>query len=130
MFVLRKILNGRINVSEPISMASGVSASTTFTEGEAVYYNASGVLTKANGDVTADFVVASTTTCAKAADEVPLLLVTKEMLFDVEMASAVAVGKKYKFASTGDGITTEAASTGFGAYVMRYDGKTATVRLA
>ena len=128
MFVLKKILNGRINVSEPISMASGVTSSTTFTEGDAAYYNASGVLTKASGDVTADYVVASTTTCAAAADEVLLLLVTKEMLFDVEMASAVNVGKKYQFSATG--ITTSAASTGFGAYVMRYDGKTATVRLA
>lgn len=129
MFVLKKILNGRINVSEPISMASGVTSSTTFTEGDAVYYNASGVLTKATGDATADYVVATTTTCAAAADEVLLLLVTKEMLFDVEMASAVSVGKKYQF-SGGNAITATAASSGFGAYVMRYDGKTATVRLA
>lgn len=123
MFVLKKILNGRINVSEPLYMPAAVDLKA----GEAVKHGSAGTLTKVSADDTAEYVVLAD---GKANESVPVVLVTKEMLFDVDMATAVTVGKKYQFASTADGITTTAASTGFGACVMAYADKVATVRLA
>lgn len=122
MFVLKKILNGRINVSEPLYMT----AAADLKAGEAVKHGSAGTLIKVSADDTAEYVVLAD---GKANETVPVVLVTKEMLFDVDMASAVTVGKKYQFASA-DGITTTPASTGFGALVMAYADKVATVRLA
>ena len=122
MFVLKRILNGRINVSEPLYMTAAVD----LYAGEAVKHGSAGTLTKVVGDDTAEYVVLAD---AKAGEAVPVVLVTKEMLFDVDMASAVTVGKKYQFNSAADGITTTAATTG-GACVMAYADKVATVRLA
>lgn len=122
MFVLKKILNGRINVSEPLYMTAAVDLKA----GEAVKHGTAGTLTKVSADDTAEYVVLAD---AKTGEAVPVVLVTKDMLFDVDMASTVTVGKKYQF-TPADGITTTPASTGFGACVMAYSDKVATVRLA
>lgn len=127
MFVLKKILNGRINVSEPLRMPCG--AAIELAAGDAVKYDSTGKLVKVAADDTAEYVVMADTKCTAATDTVPVILVTKEMLFDVDMATAVTVGKKYQF-SGGNSITATAAANGFGAYVMAYADKVATVRLA
>lgn len=129
MFALKKILNGRINVAEPISMRSGVSAETEFKAGTAVKYT-NGVLGKVAGDDTAEFVVLEDKTCSVATDEVLLILVTKEMLFDAPAAASVTVGTRVQFNTAADGVTATAVENGFGAYIMGYADGVATVRLA
>lgn len=123
MFVLKKILNGRINVSEPLYMTAAVNLKA----GEAVKHGTSGTLVKVSPEDTAEYVVIAD---AKATEAVPVILVTKEMLFDTTASGAVSVGKKYQFATSADGIIDTAANSGFGACVMAYADGVATVRLA
>ena len=118
MFILSKILNGRINVSEPLHMASGVSAETTFAAGTAVAYQ-DGVLAPVSGDATAEYVVLETTKCAAAGDKVPLTLVTKDMIFEAPVTAApLAPGKRATFGDDGLSVTATECATGFGAYVV------------
>ena len=53
MFVLKKILNGRINVSEPLYMTAAVDLKA----GEAVKHGSAGTLAKVSADDTAEYVV-------------------------------------------------------------------------
>ncbi len=136
MFTLKRIINGRLNVSEPLSMASGVSAPTTFKAGTVVTYD-DGMLKAVTGDVTAEYVVAADTVAKSPSDEVLLILITKEMLFDCPVSATptgVAAGKRFAFSDTSDGITATPATEG-GAYIVCNNGATAagdivTVRLA
>ena len=137
MFILRKILNGRTNVSEPLSMAAGVADETTFAAGTAVAY-ADGVLAPVTGDATAEYIVAATTTCKSATDRVPLILVTPDMLFEVPLTAPpteMKVGSKYTLGTDGVGVTATAVTNGKGACVVDLCGATKTgdtilVRLA
>lgn len=136
MFNLKRIVNGRINVSEPIVMASGVSTQTTFDEGTAVAFVA-GVLAPISGDATAEYVVAKTTECAAAEDKVPLILVTKDMIFEAplsETPTEMKVAGKYTL-DGGNSVTATPVTDGFGAYVVdtmgaAKTGDTVLVRLA
>lgn len=137
MFNLKRIVNGRINVSEPIVMASGVSTKTTFDEGTAVAF-ADGVLTPVSGDATAEYIVAKTTECAAPSDRVPLILVTPDMLFEAPLTApptGMKVGSKYTLGTDGDSVTATAVTSEHGAYVVDLCGATKTgdtilVRLA
>ena len=124
MFRLVKILNGRINVSEPLAMQ--VSAlSAAIAEGTPVSVSA-GACAAATGDVTVEYVTASE---AKKGDtKVLVRLVTREMVFEVPAISGAKVGSKYQI--TADGVGTTAASNGFGACVLESTADYALVRLA
>lgn len=137
MFTLKRIVNGRVNVSEPILMDSGVTSATTFTAGTAVAF-VSGKLTVVGGDKTAEYVVYDTTTCSAATDKVPLLLVTTDMLFEAPLSAAptgMVIGGKYQLDSEGKKVTATAVTTNFGAYLVdkcgaTSDGDMILVRLA
>ena len=124
MFNLIKILYGTTNVPEPLHMASGVSSATTFTAGTAVAY-ASGVLTPVSDDATAEYVVLETTECSAAADKVPVVLVTKDMLFETTVTAAPAApGTHVTFSDDGSKVTATKVTTGFGAYIVDTYGAT------
>ena len=137
MFNLKRIINGRVNVSEPIVMASGVSTKTTFNEGTAVAFTA-GVLGVASGDKTAEYIVAKTTECAAPSDRVPLILVTPDMLFEAPLSAAptsMKVAGQYTLGTDGTDVTDTAVTNGKGAYVVDLcdataSGDTILVRLA
>lgn len=124
MFILRKILNGRINVSEPLVMQV-TKLSAEIAEGTPVTIS-NGACATASGDVTVEYVTAAT--APKDATSVPVLLVTRDMIFEVPAISGAKVGNKYQVTSTGVGTT--AASTGFGACVIETTTEYALVRLA
>lgn len=124
MFVLRKILNGRINVSEPLVMQV-TALSAEIAEGTAVSIT-NGACSTASGDVTVEYVTAAT--APKGATSVPVLLVTRDMIFEVPAVSGAKVGNKYQVTATGVGTT--AASNGFGACVIESTTDYALVRLA
>lgn len=123
MFKLIKIINGRINVSEPLSMASGVSSATTFRAGTAVAYK-NGALTPVSGDETAEYVVLDTAECSAPTDKVALLLLEKGMLFEAPVTEApLSPGKRATF-KDGIAVTATPATDGFGAYVVDTCGAT------
>lgn len=136
MFNLRRIINGRVNVSEPLLMASGVTSTTTFTAGTAVTF-VSGKLTAVSGDEKAEYIVNCTTECKAADDKVPLILVTPDMLFETTVSAdpaSMVIGGKYTIGTGGTDVTATAAESA-GAYLVDKLGATASgdtilVRLA
>ncbi|MBQ1261647.1 MAG: hypothetical protein IIY01_01825 [Clostridia bacterium] len=124
MFILRKILNGRINVSEPLVMQV-TALSAEIAEGTPVTIS-NGACATASGDVTVEYVTAAT--APNGATSVPVLLVTRDMIFEVPAISGAKVGNKYQVTTTGVGTT--AASSGFGACVIEAATDYALVRLA
>ena len=123
MFRLVKILNGRINVSEPLVMQ--VSAlQAEIAEGTPVAI-ANGACSAATGDVAVEYVTAAK--AEKGATAVAVLLVTRDMIFEVDAISGAKVGNKYQITSTGVGTT---AATNAGATVIETTTDYALVRLA
>jgi hypothetical protein len=127
MFRLVKILNGRINVSEPLVMQ--VSAlQAEIAEGTPVAI-ANGDCSVVGGTEAADTAV-EYVTAAKAemgATAVAVLLVTRDMIFEVDAITGAKVGNKYKITATGVGT---AAATTAGATVIETGTDYALVRLA
>ncbi len=124
MFRLVKILNGRINVSEPLVMQVSALAAA-IAEGTPVAI-ANGACSAATGDVTVEYVTAAP--APAGATSVPVLLVTRDMIFEVPAVSGAKVGNQYQVTATGVGTT--AASNGFGACVIEAGTDYALVRLA
>lgn len=137
MFALKRIINGRVNVSEPLHIAANVTSPTTFAAGTAVSFDSKGVLAPVKGDATAEYVVWADTACP-VGGTVPVILITKDMLFDVPMSvtpTGVAAGKKLTIADDSASVTATAVTDNFGAYVVDTNGAAAagdviTVRLA
>ena len=141
MFNLKRIINGRVNVSEPLLMASGVTDETTFTAGTAVAF-VSGKLTVVSGDKKAEYIVHSTTDCKEADDKVPLILVTPDMLFETTVSAdpdSMVIGGRYQIETEGTKVTatavTDTAAESAGAYLVDKlgatdSGDTILVRLA
>lgn len=123
MFRLVKILNGRINVSEPLVMqVSGLQAE--IAEGTPVAI-ANGACSAATGDAAVEYVTAAK--AEKGATAVAVLLVTRDMIFEVDAITGAKVGNKYQITSTGVGTT---AATTAGATVIETGTDYALVRLA
>lgn len=98
MFNLIKILNGRINVSEPLMIDSNTTSETTFVAGQAVCYSAAtitagllasgNVLTAASGSAKAEYIVTANTTTDGG--KVPVILITPDMIFEVPLGDVAA----------------------------------------
>lgn len=125
MFILRKILNGRINVSEPLVMQVTTALSAAIAEGTPVTIS-NGACATASGDVTVEYVTAAA--APEGATSVPVLLVTRDMIFEVPAVTGLKVGNKYRVTDTG--VIATAASEGFGACVIETTTDYALVRLA
>lgn len=124
MFNLKKIINGRINVSEPLVMqVTGLSADIAAGTPVSI---ANGACTAATGDVTVEYVTAAE--AKKGSTSVSVLLVTRDMVFEVPAISGAKIGNKYQI--TADGVGSTAASNGFGACVLEAAAEYALVRLA
>lgn len=104
MFRLVKILNGRINVSEPIHLKQP--STVTLAEGTAVHHDSTGKLIAATGENAAEYVVAQSVT---GATTVPVILITPDMIFETDAVTGASVGKKYQL-SAGTAFTTTAGT--------------------
>jgi hypothetical protein len=105
MFTLKKILNGRINVSEPLHLKTPATAA--LAGGTAVCYDSTGKLVAATGESVAEYVVLQDVPSGSTV--VPVILITSDMIFETADVSGSAIGKKYQL-SGGTTFTTTAGT--------------------
>lgn len=108
MFKLNKIINGRMNVPEMEYLP--VTASETFTEGEALILSG-GKLTKASGTTKPTYIAAKSYVApATGAEKLPCFRVARDMVFTAPVtfsstAVAIVLGSKVTIDSDGLGVT-------------------------
>lgn len=102
-----------------------VTTGESFELGEALVMS-SGLLTKCGATATPTFIAMKAAASAPAGTVIPVLRVSKEVIYETELSAAspsIAKGAKYTLASSGRGIT--ATTTSGVAEVVDWDGKAA-----